>query len=98
MIIGFQGYSQKTFEIYNFSSQTITLIDVVTRAGTSYPEFHSKPYGPITIAPGDSYILENTSQVFRFPFNSPASVPYITTWERLNSPTASATSVSSNTA
>ena len=88
LFLSLQGFSQKTFEVYNFSGQTINLGDIITRAisGTSFvlPEYHSKPFGNITIAPGGSYVLENTSYPLRFPFNSPASVPYISIWERNN--------------
>ena len=57
----------------------------------------------ISIAPGGSYILTNTSDLFKFPFLSTTSVPQITTWRKVNAPAAGSsnstfTPVSSNVA
>jgi hypothetical protein len=83
LLLGIQGFSQKTYEVYNLTTQTVGLADIITRTNTSgYPEYHSKPFGVVNIPPGGSYILQNTSNVFRFPFESPTSVPYINKWER----------------
>jgi hypothetical protein len=86
-----QNFAQKTFEVYNFTGQTVKLWDIITKPNSSatYPEFHSKPFWSITIPPGGSYVLVNTANIYRFPFHSPSSSPYINTWERLNSPTSS---------
>ena len=97
-VITLQIQAQKTFEVYNFSNQTINLGDIITRSGTALPEYHSKPFGLITIPPGGSYILENTSQVFRFPFNSPNSSPFITKWDRNNANGTTTNNVPSNVA
>ncbi|MGX7667523.1 hypothetical protein [Flavobacterium pedocola] len=90
LLIGLQNFAQKTFEVYNLTGYTFNLTDIITRpVGTTYPEFHSKPFGNIPLGPTSaqtSYVLENTSNVYRFPFNSPSSSPVITTWERLSSP------------
>jgi hypothetical protein len=82
-----QNFAQKTFEIYNFSSYPIEIASIVTKidGAATYPEFTSKPFGLFTIAPGDSYILQNAANPYRFPFESPTSTPYIDKWERLNS-------------
>ncbi len=85
LLFGLQSYAQKTYEVYNFTTQTVQLADIITRAGTAYPEYHSKPYGLVSIPAGGSYTLVNTASVFRFPFESPSSSPYINKWERLNS-------------
>ncbi|CAM3810279.1 hypothetical protein FLGE108171_15600 [Flavobacterium gelidilacus] len=98
LFISLHNYAQKTLEIYNFTSSSVVIYDIFTKPTAGmYPEFHSKPYGGITILPGDSYILENTTNVFRFPFNSPSSIPFINIWERLNSAT-SVTNLNSNIA
>jgi hypothetical protein len=86
LFLSFQSFGQKTFEIYNFSSSTIDIAEILTKLNTSatYPMFSSKTYGFITLSPG-SYVLENTTHTFRFPFDSPLSSPYITAWDRINS-------------
>lgn len=76
-------YPQKTFEVYNFTTQTVRLLDIVTNVSGVYPEFHSKA-NPVTIPPGGSYTLSNAADLTRFPFHSPSSSPYIPTWERLD--------------
>lgn len=88
VFFGLQGYAQKTFEVYNFTSMAVQIGDIVTNASGTYPEFHSKAT-PFTIPAGGSYTLTNTGSTTRFPFQSPTSSPYIPTWERLNSPTSS---------
>lgn len=88
LFIGFLSFGQKTFEIYNFSSYPIDIAEIMTKPNSSatYPTFSSKSYGMIPLLnPGDYYVLENTSNTFRFPFESPSSTPYITTWDRANS-------------
>lgn len=97
-VIGLQTYAQKTFEVYNYTNVTIKLTDIITRSGISLPEYHSKPFGNITIAPGGSYTLVNNTFVFRFPFNSPSSVPFITKWERLNANGTITPNIASNVA
>ncbi len=91
LFFSLQNYAQKTFEIYNLTGQTVKLWDIITKPNSSatYPEFHSKPFRSITILPGGSFTLENTSNIFKFPFESPASIPYISDWERLNSASSS---------
>ncbi|WP_329804652.1 hypothetical protein [Flavobacterium facile] len=87
LLFSLQNFAQKTFEVYNYTGQTVKLWDIITKPNSSatYPEFHSKPYGAVTIPPGGSYTLVNTANVFKFPFQSPTSIPYINNWERLNS-------------
>lgn len=86
IFFGLQSYAQKTFEVYNYTSLNFEIYDIVTNASGNYPEFRSKPFGTITIAPGGSYKLVNTGSVSRFPFHSPSSTPYISTWLRVNPP------------
>lgn len=87
LFFSLQNYDQKTFEVYNLTGQTVKLWDIITKPNSSatYPEFHSRPFWSVTIPPGGYYALENTSNIFKFPFESPASIPYISNWERLNS-------------
>jgi hypothetical protein len=87
LLFSLQNFAQKTFVVYNFTGQTVQLADIITKPSGAaiYPEFHSKPFGLISIPPGGSYTLENTANVYRFPFYSPTSAPYINKWERLNS-------------
>ena len=87
LLFSLNNFAQKTFEVYNFTGQTVKLWDIITKPNSlsTYPEFHSKPYGAVTIPPGGSYTLVNTTNVFKFPFQSPTSIPYINKWERLNS-------------
>ena len=100
--IGIFGFSQKTLEIYNYSSKVINLGIITTKPATGiYPWFGSTQPSSITINPGGSYVLQNNSNIYRFPFNSPTSSPFITTWRRSVQSTGgngSFTSVSSNTA
>lgn len=83
ILFSLQVYSQKTFEVYNFTTQTVRLLDIVTNVSGVYPEFHSKA-NPVTIPAGGSYTLTNAADLARFPFHSPSSSPYIPTWERLD--------------
>lgn len=87
LLFSLNNFAQKTFEVYNFTGQTVKLWDIITKPNSSaiYPEFHSKPYGAVTIPPGGSYTLVNTANIYKFPFQSPTSIPYINKWERLNS-------------
>lgn len=87
LLFSLNNFAQKTFEVYNFTGQTVKLWDIITKPNSAaiYPEFHSKPYWAVTIPPGGSYTLVNTANVFKFPFQSPTSIPYINIWERLNS-------------
>ena len=85
LISGLQTFAQKTFEVYNFTGQTVQMADIATYTGAGYPEFHSKPSGLISIPPGGSYTLVNTGHLYRFPFLSPSSSPTIPTWERMTS-------------
>lgn len=89
LLCGLQSFAQKTFEVYNFTAYTVQMADIATKpaGATTYPEFHSKPSGLVSIPPGGSYTLVNTSQIYRFPLYSPSSSPFIPTWERLTSPT-----------
>lgn len=91
ILFGLQGYGQKTLEIYNFSTQSVRIYDIVTSASGSYPEFHSYPSGLIIVPPSGSYTLVNTSSVNLFPLYSPSSSQYIHAWYRLDSPTSSTT-------
>lgn len=81
VLFSLQMYSQKKLEIYNFTNQTVTITDIFTNASGTYPEFHCKGT-MIVVPPTGSYILENTLSLTRFPFDSPASSPYIASWQR----------------
>ncbi len=78
------GFSQKVVEIYNFSSSfDIRLEMIVSKdSGSSgFPWCASVTPNPITtLGFGDVYIMENTSNQFRFPYNSSVSSPVITNW------------------
>lgn len=91
LLFSLQNFAQKTFEVYNFTGQTVKLWDIITKPNSAaiYPEFHSKPYLAVTIPPGGSYTLENTANIFKFPFQSPTSAPYINRWARLNTVSSS---------
>jgi len=96
---GLPTFAQKTFEVYNYTAYTVQLADIATKVATgTYPEFHSKPSGLISIPPGGSYTLVNTANLYRFPFLSPSSSPTIPTWERLNSASPPTTYLPSATA
>lgn len=90
LLFSLQGYSQKTLEIYNLTVHTVHITGIVTNASGAYPEFSASFGAPgmITLTPGASYTLQNTSSTTRFPFESPSSVPYIPSWYRNTSPTA----------
>lgn len=96
LLFSLNNFAQKTFEVYNFTGQTVKLWDIITKPNSTatYPEFHSKPFLAVTIPPGGSYTMVNTANVFKFPFQSPSSIPYINKWERLNS-ASSVTSMTS---
>lgn len=81
LIVGLSGYCQKSLEIYNYSSQSITLINIVTKPPTgTYPWYASVAPSEIVVPAGGEYILQNASNIYSFPFYSPASVPVITNW------------------
>lgn len=90
-LFGIYGYSQKTLEIYNFTPYTVVIVDMSTNASGAYPEFRPNLsiINFIPLAPGASYTLTNTASLTRFPFESSTSVPYIPSWIRMTSPTAS---------
>jgi hypothetical protein len=83
LICGMQIQAQKTLKIYNYTGNTVIIDDLVTRSGIVLPEFHSKPFGPVTIVPFGSYTMVNLASTVNFPFNSPTSTPVITKWERI---------------
>lgn len=82
------GYSQKKLTIYNLTTYQIKIYNIVTKptVGT-YPWCQNGSYalGGIGLFPGDSYIVENTTNISRFPFYSPATVNPITSWKVKNS-------------
>ncbi len=90
LVCGMQLQAQKTFKLFNLTANTVTIDDLVTNTGTAgaFPQFHSKPGGPVNIAPFGSYTL-TTTNLTRFPFFSPTSVPTINSWERATSATSS---------
>lgn len=90
-LFGIYGYSQKTLEIYNFTPYTVVIVDMSTNASGAYPEFRPNLsiVNFIPLAPGANYTLTNTASLTRFPFESPTSVPYIPSWIRMTSATAS---------
>ena len=89
LICGMQIQAQKTFKLFNLTANTVTIDDLVTNTGTinAFPQFHSKPNGLINIAPFGSYTL-TTTNLTRFPFFSPTSLPTINFWERATSATS----------
>ncbi len=102
-LAGTIGYSQKVFYFYNFSSYNVEIGGVVTMPdpatiGGTYPFYDSSVSSLITVPAGTGvYTLENTTNIYRFPFHSPASSPYITDWYRMTAPFTS-TIVPSNAA
>lgn len=92
LLISLQNYAQKRLEIYNFTGQTVQIADIITKTNTTaiYPEYHSKPNGLLTVSPGGTYVLENTTapiDPIKFPFISTAdNLPY---WEKVTSASAS---------
>ena len=82
-----QIFSQKSVEIYNFTNQTLRISSIFTKPLTSdFPWCASVSPSFISIDPGDSYVLENTSNIYRFPFYSPNSPTLITNWRRVLEP------------
>ena len=78
------GFSQKTLEIYNYSTKTITVSIIVTKPPTGiYPWFASVTPATITIPAGGQYIMQNNSNIYRFPFLSTTSTPQITNWRKV---------------
>ena len=102
------GFSQKTLKVFNFSSKTVNINMIVTKPNAGTFPWYASTYtnngtNTISIAPGGSYILTNTADLFKFPFLSTTSVPQITTWRKVNAPAAGSsnstfTPVSSNVA
>ena len=87
LLSGFCGFSQKTLEIYNYSALPVTVTMIVTKPASGlYPWCASVSPSVIDIAPGGSYILENTANIYRFPFYSPGSSTVITNWRRVVAP------------
>jgi hypothetical protein len=100
ILFAINGYGQKSLEIYNTTTLPVRINDIVTNVSGSYPEYHSKPaWGLITVAPvTGSYILTNSLDLYRFPFHSPTSSPYLSNWDRINSATSTTTGIPSTTA
>ncbi|WP_298150063.1 hypothetical protein [Flavobacterium sp.] len=90
LICGAQMQAQKTFKLFNLTGNTVIIDDLVTNTGTAnaFPQFHSKPNGPVSIPPFGTYTLTTTNAT-RFPFFSPTSTPTINSWERATSATSS---------
>lgn len=85
--ISLQIHSQKSVEIYNFSTYTVRINTILTKPlTTNYPWCASVSPNFIEILPGDSYFIENATNQFRFPFFSPNSSPQITNWRRVLAP------------
>lgn len=81
ILVGVVAHAQKTFEFYNTTGQSVIITNLVADSANNYPEIHSLPFGPITVAPFSSYTLQNTTRLYTFPFDSPASSPYINIWQ-----------------
>ncbi|MEO4005166.1 MULTISPECIES: hypothetical protein [unclassified Flavobacterium] len=82
--MGLSTYAQKTLYIFNFSSYSVEVGSLYTESNTGgYPWFINNQATGITIAPGDTFTLENTTSTTRFPFDSPNSSPYIDSWKRI---------------
>lgn len=90
LVCGMQIQAQKTFKLFNLTANTVTIDDLITNTGVgaAYPQFHSKPNGPVNIAPFGSYTL-TTPHLTRFPFFSLTGIPAINSWERATSATSS---------
>lgn len=95
LVCGMQIQAQKTLKVYNYTGNTVVIDDLVTRNGIVLPEFHSKPFGPITIVPFGSYTMVNLASTVNFPFNSPTSSPVITKWERITATAPTSTVMAS---
>lgn len=63
---------------------------------TGFPRLASSDVYSFYLLPGESYVLENTANLTRFPFNSPASTPFIANWYRYASLGAAGTLATSN--
>lgn len=71
-------FSQKSQKISNFSSYDFRIDNIYTK-GTGWTG--SVIPSPITaLEYGDYFILQNSASVYKFPFHSPSSSPYITYW------------------
>jgi hypothetical protein len=86
LVCGMQIQAQKTFTLFNLTANTVTIDNLVTNTGIAggFPQFNSKPNGPINVPPFGTYTL-TTTNLTRFPFFSPTSVPTINSWERITS-------------
>jgi hypothetical protein len=80
VLFGLQVFGQKKLEIYNLTTLSFDIYNIFTNASGSNPEFQSK-LTIINIPPSGSYILENSSNIYRFPFLSPSTTPVIS-WMR----------------
>lgn len=98
LLSGFVGLAQKELSIVNFSTKTITVTEIYTKAETAeFPWFGSAQLENIVLEPGEEYHLKNTHAT-RFPFVSTAGyLPAISQWRRATSITT-ITSLPSNTA
>ncbi len=71
------GYSQKRVIVYNYTSATMKIYGVVTKpiaSGATFPYCYGYRVG---LGTGESLILENNSNVNKFPFYSPVTTPTI---------------------
>lgn len=96
MLSAYFGFSQKVVEIYNFSSFDIRLDMIVSKDGFGSGGFpwcaSVVPVPIVTLGYGDDYIMENTTDQFRFPYNSSVSSPVITNWRWVYPPDPSGNS------
>lgn len=97
--ININAFSQKTFTFTNYTGYTVEIGGIVTQDTINdLPNYDSSSsFGNISIPPNGSYILENSLNGQRFPFDSPNSTPYIDEWTKIDPPNAPIT-VNSTTA
>lgn len=89
MLVFMFGYSQKKISIYNYTSYAIKIYSITTKPTTgTYPYCSGYSVG---LYPGESCILENSSNTVKFPFYSPVTTPTVInylTWNKFTAPTS----------
>jgi hypothetical protein len=82
------GYSQKKLSIYNYTSFAMKIYSIRTKPTTgTYPYCSGYSVG---LYPGESCILENSSNIAKFPFYSPVTTPTVISslnWNRYTTAT-----------
>ncbi len=99
VLITCAAFSQKTVEIYNFSSHNFDfrLETKPLAAGINYPTLNTGNT-LYTLTPAVGYVIYTNSTTTGIPYYSPLSIPFITGWFRKNSGTAADIPISNTTA